>query len=263
MNKKSPKIRKKPKFAINYRIAEIKKQNLFFVVTYCEAGNREIYTDILHWSEIEKPKTKDIEVLKMLVLKNGAKVLTLNQKNSKKLLNILDMYNNAGLLYNEIETATAPAEKDIVFCISLYFGISPKFNHSEILFKPYLKEIAEKRQYFQKITNAKEKEIFQTYLSQRISKIETSKTLINHTTKGVYLINKNLSGLIAEIMKDYENGLLQVVEYQKPPTKRELIKKANEKLKKMGIDTKIPLRKKSDKEHINDWEKFKNELEAK
>lgn len=263
MNKKKPKIRKKTKFVFNYRIDEIKKQNLFFAVTYCETGSVETYTDILRWSEIEKPKTKDIEVLKMLVLKNERKVLTINQKNSKKLLNILDMYNNTGLLYNEIEPATAPAEKDIVFCISLYFGIAPKFSRSDILFKMYLREIAEKRKYFDSINNPKEKEVFKTYLYQSISKVETSKLLTNHTKTGVYLIDKNLRGLVTEIMKDYENGLLHVVEYQKPLTKREVIKKVNENLQQMGIDTKIPLRKKSDKEHLNDWEKFKNKLESK
>ena len=97
----------------------------------------------------------------------------------------------------------------------------------------------------------------------RISKIETSKTLTNHTKKGVYLIDKNLSGLITEIMKDYENGLLQVIEYQKPITKREIIKKANEKLKERGINIKIPLRKRSKKELLNDWRKKTNEISSK
>ena len=263
MTKKEPKIRKKTKFVFNYKIAEIKKQNLFFAVVYCEKGNRETYTENLRWSEIFKPQPGNIEIIKMLVIKNGTKVLTLNQKNSKKLLNILDMYNNTGLIYNEIKPATAPPEKEIIFCISLYFGVPPKFSHSDILFKPYLKQITEKRRYFEKIINPKEKEIFKTYIYNRISKIETSKTLTNHTKKGVYLIDKNLSGLITEIMKDYENGLLQVIEYQKPITKREIIKKANEKLKERGINIKIPLRKRSKKELLNDWRKKTNEISSK
>ncbi len=263
MNKKSPKIRKPTKFVFNYRIAEIKKQNLFFAVTYCEKESPEAYTENLRWSEIFKPQHEQIEIIKMLVLKNGAKVLSLNQKNSKKLLNILDMYNNTGLLYNEIEPETAPAEKEIIFCISLYFGIPPKFSRCDILFKPYLKAITDKRRYFEKISNPKEKEIFQTFIYKRISKIEISKTLINHTKKGVYLIDKNLSCLIAEIMKDYENGLLQVIEYQKPPTKRELLKNLNEKLQNCGLNIKIPLRKQSKKEIINNWRKKTNEISSK
>lgn len=263
MNKKSPKIRKKNKFVFNYTIAEIKKQNLFFAVTYCEKGSPETYSETLRWSEIFKPKPCSIEVVNMVVIKNGVQVFKLYQKNSKKLLNILDMYNNTGLIYNEIKPATAPTEKEIIFCISLYFGLPPKFSRCNILFKHYLKQITDKRQYFERISNPKEKEIFQTFLYKRIPKIEISKTLTNHTKKGVYLIDKNLSGLVSEIMKDYENGILQIVQYQKPLTKREIIKKANAKLKERGINIKIPLRKQSKREIINRLRKRTNEITAK
>lgn len=68
METKKPKTRKKTKYIFSYEIAKIKRQNLFFSVTYCEAGSLETYTDVLRWSEIKKP-SKNIVVLKMEVLK--------------------------------------------------------------------------------------------------------------------------------------------------------------------------------------------------
>lgn len=263
MNKKSPKIRNKKKFVFNYTIAEIKKQNLFFAVTYCEKESPETYTENLRWSEIFKPQPCSIEVKNMVVIKNGVQIFKLYQKNSKKLLNILDMYNSTGLIYNEIKPVSAPTEKEIIFCISLYFGIPQSFSRCDILFKTYLKEIAEKRRYFDKIKNPKEKEVFQTFFNRRIPKLEISKELTNHTKKGVYLIDSNLKNLVAEIMKDYEKGLLQVIQYQKPLTKRQIIKKANTKLKERGIDIKIPLRKQSKREIVNSWRKRKEEINSK
>lgn len=246
--------RKKTKFVFNFKISEIKRQNLHFAVTYKEAGAIEIYKDVLRWSEINKP-TPEIEVLKMEILKRDKKVLNLNQKNSKKLLNILDMYNNTGLLYNEIEPATAPAEKDIIFCISLYFAIHPKFNRSEISYKFYLNNIAIKRNFLLLINNPKEREIFTSFLNDQKSKVQISKDLTNHTTKGVYIINKNLKLLVSAILQDHKNGLLEVKEYKKPPTKREINRKANEYLKKIGSSIRIPLRKPSAKEAFKKWQK--------
>lgn len=246
--------KKKPKFIFNYKISEIKRQNLYFAVTYKKTGSTETYTDVLRWSEINKP-TPEIEVLKMEILKRDKKVLNLNQKNSKKLLNILDMYNNTGLLYNEIEPATAPAEKDIIFCISLYFAIHPKFNRSEILYKYYLNDIAIKRNFLLSIDNPKDREIFMSFLNDRKSKVQISKDLTNHTTKGVYIINKNLKLLVSAILEDHKNGLLEVKQYQKPQTQRKKNRKANEYLKKIGSSIRIPLRKPSEKEVLKKWQK--------
>lgn len=251
--------RKKPKFTFNYKISEIKRQNLFFAITYKKAGTLETYTDILRWSEIEKPKS-EIEVLKMEILKKEIKVLTLNQKKSKKLLNILDMYNKTGLLYNEIERTTAPAEKEIIFCISLYFPISPKFTSKQISYKFYLDEIVRQRKYFLKIENPKEREIFMSFLTERKSKLQISKELTNHSKKGIYIIDMNLQNLVSEILQDYENGILQVKEYQKPLTQRKKNRKANEYLKKIGSTQRIPLRQPSKREILNKLKKSFNQL---
>lgn len=164
---------------------------------------------------------------------------------------------------NKIVPENAPPEKEIIFCISLYFGVPKKFGRSLPLFKMYLKEIAEKRFFIQNIKDHTEKKLFEIYLSTMQTKREISLEVTRKTTIGVYLINRNLKKLVFEIMQDFENGLLQVQEYQRPQTKRQTTKKINEYLEKMGINKKIPLRKKSKRELLKDWEKFSRELEAK
>ena len=164
---------------------------------------------------------------------------------------------------NKIAPEIAPTEKEIIFCISLYFGIPKKFGRSHFTFKMYLKEIAEKRFFVQKIKDHTERELFKIYLSTMRTKRQISLEVTNKTTIGVYIINRNLKRLVCEIMQDYENGILQVQEYQKPPTKRQNAKRINEYLQKIGISDRVPLRKKSKKELLKDWEKFSSELEAK
>lgn len=259
MKRKKPKT--KPKYIFSYKIADIKKQKLSFAVTYVESENLETYTDLLLWSEIEKPKSENIQILKMEVFKKEISICKLNLKNSKKLLNILDLYNKTGLIYSEIEPATAPSEKEIIFCISLYFGISPKFTRQHGLYKLYLKQIADKRDFLNKILIPTERHLFNLFLTSAKPKLNISIDTIGKTRIGVYLINKNLCLLMSGIRQDYENGLLAVQEYQKPPTKRDKIKQANEYLKEMGIDAKIPLRKKSKKEIINEWQNFHQNFE--
>lgn len=173
------------------------------------------------------------------------------------------MYNNTGLFYNEIKPTKAPTEKEIIFCISLYFAIAPKFSKEQISYKFYLNEIVNTRQYLLKIQNPKEREVFMCFLSEQKSKLQISKELTNHAKKGVYLIDKNLQLLIYEIMQDYKNGFLQVKEYQKPKTQREKTHQANEYLKEIGSPHRIPLREPSQREILSKWEKYKNKIDQK
>lgn len=260
MKIKKPKKPQKIKFVFNFCIEEIKKQNLFFKIIYKER-NQENNADTLNWSEIEKPKNQEIEIVRTYVLKNNKIMCSLYKKESTKLIKLLDFYNNKGLIFNEIKPTKTPTEKDLKFCISLYFGISPKFSiYNNILFKMYLKEIAEKRFFLEKIKNLKEKKIFEIYLQGRKSKKEISINETENNHLGVFIINKHLKTLVSEIMHDYENNLLQVQKYKKPPTQREINKKANAYLQKLGIKAKIPLRKPSKKELLKSWEKLKDDL---
>lgn len=238
MKTKSRKRKIKPKYIFSYEIAKIKRQNLFFSVSYCEAGSLETYTELLRWSEIEKPKSKDLEIQKMEVFKNNISLCKLNQKNALKLLNLLDMFNRYELIIKEIEPATAPTEKEIIFCISLYFGISPKFNSKCFMFKDYLHRIADSRKFLETIKNPTEKEMFRLYLTTSKSKLDIAKEKINKIRYGIFLINKNLGCLISGIMKDYEKGYLKVKPYIEPA------------------------RQKSDNQHLNEWKKFGSDLDS-
>lgn len=162
----------------------------------------------------------------------------------------------------KIAPEIAPPEKQIIFCISLYFSIPKKFNRSISLFKIYLNEIAEKRSYLDKIKDATQKSIFKIYLTSKKTKREISVSETNKSTSGVYLINRNLQNLVNEIMQDFESGLLKVQPIKKKPTKRDMIRKLNEDLQKIGYDIKIPLRKPSQREYLSDWRKFSTKIDA-
>lgn len=240
MKIKSRKIKTKPKYIFSYEVDKIKRQNLYFSVTYSENENAETYTDFLRWSELKKPKTNEIKILQIEVFKRNIKVCTLNQKNAKKLLNILDMYNSLGLINKEIERTSAPSGKEMIFCISLYFRISSKFTVKNLSFKDYLKRIAESRQFLQRINNPTEKECFEQYLTTSKSKRKISQEITNTTSIGEYLINNNLKLLVFEIMADYEKGYLKVLTYI-PPTKT---------------------KKLSDKASLKEWGKFSKQIDT-
>lgn len=261
MNKK--KINRKPAkpFIFSYDIAEIKKQNLFFDIIYSEAGKTETYKELLRWSEIEKPNFETLEIKKIQILKNKKHVYTLYSKKAKALINVMDLYNKKGLNLTKIQPTKAPAEKELIFCVSLYFAIPPKFSiRNNIIFKMYLWQIIEKRNFWEKIAEPNERNIFKYYLKSKDTKRRISVLETGRTNTGVYIINKNLQKLTEEIRKDYENGLLKIQEYKKPPTQREINRKLNECLKSQGIETRVPLRKKSKRELLNQWKKTSEKI---
>lgn len=153
-----------------------------------------------------------------------------------------------------VPLAKAPAEKKIVFCISLYFAIPKVYSRQHYQFKTHLKAIADKRNFIESISDKLEKELFRTYLTTKTPKVKISVLLTKKTNSGVYLINKNLQKLVDEIMTDYESGILKVQPYTKPRTKTELNKKINEYCKEHSINVQVPLRKPTVKE---EFKKFK------
>lgn len=163
------------------------------------------------------------------------------------------------------KTVVPPTQKEIIFCISLYVAIRPKFSRSDILYKPHLQEIVNARSFYNKVAK-EDLPIFREYIQTRQSKLIISKKYFDgHTSKGGNLINKYLLQLVQEIMQDYENGLLTVREYQKPILKgsRAYNKRINELAEKMGLNIRVPLRKKSTKEILKDWRQYSKEIEEK
>lgn len=81
------------KYMTDLKFDKIKKRNLDFSLVYSENGNSENYTEVLNWSEIEKPKFKNIEIQKIIIWKNNIQKKTLSKKHSEKLILILDFHN--------------------------------------------------------------------------------------------------------------------------------------------------------------------------
>ena len=87
----------------------------------------------------------------------------------------------------------------------------------------------------------------------------------NYTAiNGKNAINKYLNLLINECLQDFDNGLLKVKDFKpKPPTKTDKLRALQKKVNDYGFNVKIPLRKKSNKEILRDYEKASKETDLK
>ena len=153
-------------------------------------------------------------------------------------------FNN--LIYSTTSSYKAPTESQIIKAIRLYFQISTGFNRQNILFKYYLQQIAVVRGFILE-RNEKDFFIFVEWLTpgtQNASKSETSLKNGFTSRNGTNSINKYLAVLISDCLLDLENGILSVKEFeQKPLTQSQQIKKANQTLKELGLNTQIKLNK--------------------
>lgn len=94
MKTKKPKKNRNQVLKYDLNISEIKRLDLYFSVTYSEIENTETFTDFLHWSEIEKPKGKFLEIQKIIIFENNKAKTELTKSESEKLISILNNYNN-------------------------------------------------------------------------------------------------------------------------------------------------------------------------
>ena len=75
-------------------------------------------------------------------------------------------------------------------------------------------------------------------------------------TNGKNAINKYLNLLVSECLQNLENGILQLKDFApKPPTKTQKLKQLQKSVKDFGLSIKIPLRKPSTKELLNQFKK--------
>jgi hypothetical protein len=158
--------------------------------------------------------------------------------------------NNQDFDFNNLEYAstgtphTAPTESEIIKAIRLYFEVDKNFTANNVFFKSHLKHIATKRGFIIIHTN-KAFNLFLDWIeplsqSKSITSLKQGYTVRN----GTNYINKYLSLLINDCLQDYENGLLQIMDFAPNPlTATERNIKTNETLKKMGSKIQIPLRK--------------------
>lgn len=156
--------------------------------------------------------------------------------------------NNSDYSLNNIKYATgthykAPSEANIIKCIRLYFEVDKNINRTHIFFKMHLKAIALKRGFLC-LHNEKDFKLFLSWIepfskSKSALSVDNGYTVIN----GTDAINKYLSMLVSECLKDYELGLLKIIDFApKPLTTREKNIKTNEVAKMAGLNIKVPLR---------------------
>ena len=85
------------KYISDFNYHKIKNQNWNFSIIYSENGSCENYTDLLNWSEIEKPIDKTINILKIIIFRNEKKIKELENKKASQFINFLDKKNKSTL----------------------------------------------------------------------------------------------------------------------------------------------------------------------
>jgi len=160
--------------------------------------------------------------------------------------------NNQDFNFNNLEyastgtTHTAPPESEIIKAIRLYFEVDKNFTANNVFFKSHLKHIATKRGFIIIHTN-KAFNLFLEWIEPQSQSKASISTKHGYTVRnGTNFINKYLSLLIKDCLQDYENEILQLLDFAtKPLTTTEKNKKTNETLRNMGSKIKISLQKPS------------------
>lgn len=172
------------------------------------------------------------------------------------------------LEYKSTIKQTAPNETDLIQCIRFYFEVDKKLNKNSLITKYYLSEIIKKRGFKYKYKGL-DFDLFIEYSeNEYLFLSKNQKTVFdkfNYTpTNGKNAINKYLNLLIYECLQDFENGILKVKNFKKPPpTKTQTLRNLQTKANEYGLNIKIPLRKKSNKELINDYKKHTKIIDTK
>lgn len=125
----------------------------------------------------------------------------------------------------------------------------------------YLTEIIQKRFFYEINYNRSGIAIFKSYMNGITNNVKTVGKQYNMNFKDVQIIvNDFLNLLISDILTDLEAGKLKINDFQpRPQTKTQITRKINEHLTKRGLKP-LPLRKKSLKEKLRDFNKRTNEI---
>lgn len=153
--------------------------------------------------------------------------------------------------------------ENLLTAIRCYIQVKERFNVNERLqTRFYLQSITRQRHFFIYKKDLQHIEVFETY----INGANTTKTATKHglTVRDCsVIVNQFIKLLITDILQELENGLLTIQPYSpEPPTKTQILRDYNKDLIKRGCKP-LPLRKKSLKEQLRDFQKtideFKNQ----
>lgn len=172
------------------------------------------------------------------------------------------------LEYKSTIKQTAPNETDLIQCIRFYFEVDKKLNKNSLMTKYYLYEIIKKRDFNLKYKGL-DFDLFLEYAKNDFWILSNNQKAVfdkfQYTaTNGKNAINKYLNLLICECLQDFENGLLKVKGFKpKPPTKTQKLRDLQKMVNECNLNVKIPLRKKSNKELLNDYKKHTKAISLK
>jgi len=153
--------------------------------------------------------------------------------------------------------------ENLLTAIRCYIQVKERFKISDSYqTRFYLQSITRQRLFFIYKKDLQYIEVFETYIEGN----NTTKTATKHglTVRDCsVIVNQFINLLITDILTDLENGLLTIQPYKpKPPTKTQTIREYNKGLIERGKKP-LPLRKKSLKEQLRDFQKtideFKNQ----
>ncbi|TRX37869.1 hypothetical protein FNW52_02930 [Flavobacterium sp. ZT3R18] len=172
------------------------------------------------------------------------------------------------LEYKSTIKQIAPNETDLIHCIRFYFEVDKKLHNRSNLVRYYLSEIVKIREFANQY-NGKDFDLFIEYIKTDYWILSNNQKAVfdkfNYTaTNGKNAINKYLGLLICECLQDFENGLLTVKGFKpKPPTKTQKLRDLQKSVNEWGLNVKIPLRKKSNRELLSDYDKHLKEIVSK
>jgi len=151
---------------------------------------------------------------------------------------------------------------DLLTAIRCYFPVEQKYKVKNIVItRMYLEIITEKRYFFNQKSDLKYIEVYKTFMSGFTNSIvNTAKEHGLSIRDCSNIVNGFTNILINEILHELKNGILHVCDFTpKKPTKTEITKRINKYLVASGA-TPLPLRKKSFKEKLKEFNKHSEEI---
>ncbi|KAA6335029.1 hypothetical protein EZS27_016692 [termite gut metagenome] len=145
--------------------------------------------------------------------------------------------------------------------IRCYFEVEKRYNVKDyVLTRIYLSEILKIRYFYVKYQRKTGLEVFKSYiqgLPNSHARTAKEHDISIHDCR--YIVNGFINLLTNDILTDLQTGKLTVKEYFKKKTKTQELREVNEYLTRNG-NSPLPLRKKSEKELLRDFQKCINEL---
>lgn len=157
-------------------------------------------------------------------------------------------------------TAESVNSENLTKAIRCYIQVTERFNANDKLHtRLYLQTITKQRQFFIYYQDSKHIEVFKTYIEGN-SKNETAKKHGLGIRDCSVIVNRFINLFVSDVLHEFEAGLLIIQPYKlKPITATQAIREYNREIIKIGGKP-LPLRKKSLKESLQDWQKTLNEI---